>query len=70
MAATATVVVFLIHQLRNVIALRKLLGEKLKGILCSDHWRAYGHWPTDQRQVCWAFAMANSATVAEGIDAN
>ncbi len=58
-AATATVVVFLIHTLRSVLALRKLLGEKLRGILCSDRWRAYDHWPTDRRQVCWAHLKRN-----------
>lgn len=58
-AATSTVVVFLIHTLRNVLALRKLLGEKLHGILCSDRWRAYDHWPTVRRQVCWAHLKRN-----------
>jgi transposase len=58
-AATARVVVFMIHTLRNVMALRKLLGEKVHGILCSDRWRAYDHWPTDQRQVCWAHLKRN-----------
>ena len=35
-----SVVVFLIHTLRNAVALRKLLGDQLLGILCSDRWRA------------------------------
>lgn len=58
-AATTTVVVFLIHTLRNVVALRKLLGEKLDGILCSDRWAAYDHWPTVRRQLCWAHLKRN-----------
>jgi len=58
-AATSTVVVFLIHTLRNVVALKKLLGDKLHGILCSDRWRAYDHWPTVRRQVCWAHLKRN-----------
>jgi transposase len=58
-AATTTVVVFLIHTLRNIVALRKLLGEKVYGILCSDRWRVYDEWPTEQRQLCWAHLKRN-----------
>jgi transposase len=58
-AATTSVVVFLIHTLRNAVALRKLLGEKLLGILCSDRWRAYDEWPTERRQFCWAHLKRN-----------
>jgi len=58
-AATTKTVVFLIHSLRNVLALRKLLGATLGGILCSDRWRAYDHWPVLQRQVCWAHLKRN-----------
>ena len=58
-AATATVAVFLVHVFRNVVALRKLLGSKEHGILCSDRWKAYDHWPTFSRQVCWAHLKRN-----------
>lgn len=58
-AATASVVVFLIHTLRNTRALRKLLGEAWTGILCSDRWRAYDEWPTARRQLCWAHLKRN-----------
>jgi transposase len=58
-AATATVVVFMIHTLRNVVALRKLLGDKWRGILCSDRWVVYDHWPVTRRQVCWAHLKRN-----------
>jgi transposase len=64
-AATKQAVVFLIHTLRNVVALRKLLGEAVHGILCSDRWRAYDHWPTDRRQVCWAHLKRNWEKMAE-----
>jgi transposase len=64
-AATSTVVVFLIHTLRNVVALRKLLGDEIRGILCSDRWRAYDHWPTQQRQVCWAHLKRNWEKMVE-----
>lgn len=58
-AATTTVVLFLIHTLRNVVALRKLLGDTMKGILCSDRWCVYDHWPVQRRQVCWAHLKRN-----------
>jgi transposase len=48
-AAAANVVVFMIHRLRNVAALKDLLGHALYGILCSDRWSAYDHWPMLQR---------------------
>jgi transposase len=58
-AATTTVVVFMIHTLRNIVALRQLLGTKLRGILCSDRWVVYDNWPTLRRQVCWAHLKRN-----------
>ena len=58
-AATTSVVFFLIHTLRNTVALRKLLGDVWLGILCSDRWRAYDDWPTDRRQLCWAHLKRN-----------
>jgi transposase len=58
-AATQAVVVFMIHTLRSVVALKKLLGEKLQGILCSDRWIVYDHWPTLRRQLCWAHLKRN-----------
>jgi transposase len=64
-AATADVVVFLIHTLRNVTALRQLLGATLSGILCSDRWSAYDHWPLLQRQLCWAHLKRNWEKMAE-----
>src|SRR5262249_40304512 len=44
-AATSTVVAFVIDLFRNVTALRKLIGPTLSGILCRDRWRAYDHSP-------------------------
>lgn len=63
--ATATVVAFLIHRLRNVAALRQLLGATWSGILCSDRWRAYDHWPLLKRQLCWAHLKRNWEKMAE-----
>src|SRR5262249_42220923 len=58
-AATTTVVVFLIDVFRNIVALRKLIGPTLSGILCSDRWRAYDHVELLKRQVCWAHLKRN-----------
>jgi transposase len=58
-AATATVVVFLIHRLRNAAVLLLLVGRTLQGILCSDRWRAYDGVPLLQRQICWAHLKRN-----------
>jgi transposase len=58
-AATANVVVFLIHRLRNAAVVRLLIGPTLHGILCSDRWRAYEGVPVLQRQVCWAHLKRN-----------
>ena len=51
MAATATVVVFLIHRLRNAAVVLLLVGRTLQGILCSDRWRVYDGLPLLQRQI-------------------
>jgi transposase len=64
-AATKTVVVFLIDVFRNVTALRKLLGPTLHGILCRDRWSAYDHVPVLQRQVCWAHLKRNWEKMVE-----
>jgi transposase len=58
-AATSTLVVFLIHRLRNAAVVVQLLGQTVRGILCSDRWRAYDCVPLLQRQVCWAHLKRN-----------
>jgi transposase len=54
LAATTQVTVFLIRVGRGLPSLAALLGNKVKGILCSDRWSVYQRWPVLQRQVCWA----------------
>lgn len=63
--ATATTVVFLIHRLRNAAVVMQLLGKTLRGILCSDRWRAYDGVPLLQRQVCWAHLKRNFEKLLE-----
>jgi transposase len=53
-AATATVAFFVIHARRSWAGLKALLGEAIRGVVCSDRWGAYGRLPLEQRQICWA----------------
>jgi transposase len=53
-AATTTVAAFLIHAKRGWKALGALLGEKVKGFVCSDRWSAYARLSPFCRQICWA----------------
>lgn len=52
--ATATVACFVLCIGRGASGLMALLGNQMKGILCSDRWSVYGCWKTELRQVCWA----------------
>jgi len=64
-AATVAVVAFVIHPRRSVAALKRLVGEAMAGILCSDRWCAYDEWPVLRRQVCWAHLKRNWEKQAE-----
>lgn len=64
-AASSTAVVFLIHRLRNLKALRTLLGDTWQGIIGSDRWRAYDEIPVLSRQICWAHLKRNWEKMAE-----
>jgi transposase len=53
-AATANVVVFVLHAKRSALGLAALLGEEIDGIVHSDRWQVYRHVPEERRQLCWA----------------
>ncbi|MBV8455330.1 MAG: IS66 family transposase [Acetobacteraceae bacterium] len=53
-AATATVAYYLIHPRRGWEGLQSLLGEAIRGIICSDRWSAYAKLLVEARQLCWA----------------
>lgn len=53
-AATATVAYFIIHVRRGWDGLQALLGEAVRGIVCSDRWSAYAKLLVEARQLCWA----------------
>jgi transposase len=50
-AATAMAAFFVIHVRRNYEGLQALLGETIKGIVCSDRWAAYSKLPLERRQI-------------------
>jgi transposase len=66
LAATKLVAVFIVHPWRDVTALKALLGREFKGILCSDRWVVYRHWPDAYaRQLCWAHLKRNWEALVE-----
>lgn len=58
-AATNLLAVFMIHPLRNAVALAQLLGTPIQGIVCSDRWRIYERLRYRFWQVCWAHLKRN-----------
>lgn len=53
-AATNLVACFIIAPTRGAAGLAALLGQKIKGIICSDRWSVYGQLKLGLRQLCWA----------------
>jgi len=53
-AATATVAFFKVCLGRGRGALAELLGSRIRGIVGSDRWGAYGIIDLSNRQLCWA----------------
>lgn len=53
-AATAQVACFVIAVSRGAAGLAALLGQKIKGIVCSDRWSVSGMLKLGLRQLCWA----------------
>ena len=63
-AVTALVTVFLIHTRRGRVAAQALLGA-FAGILVTDRWSAYAHWPLARRQLCWAHLVREFTAFTE-----
>ena len=53
-AATTQVACYVVYAGRNASGLAALLGQKIRGIVCSDRFSVYGSLVTKFRQVCWA----------------
>jgi transposase len=76
-AVSASAVYFLVQVGRGAKALRNVVGQVIRGVVCSDRWSAYQVVPLSQRQICWAHlkrdfqAMVDrggeSAAIGEGL---
>jgi transposase len=64
-AATQLLAVFLIHPLRNHVAMALLLGSPIRGIVCSDRWRTYERLGKRFWQICWAHLKRNFQKLVE-----
>jgi transposase len=53
-AATRRLAVFHLDPCRNRDAMRMLLGNKVRGTICTDRYGVYGEVPLEQRAICWA----------------
>jgi transposase len=53
-AATKDAAVFHLDRGRHRGALRKLLGEQIEGLLCTDRYGPYEQHPPARRQLCWS----------------
>lgn len=64
-AATVGVVAFVIHPRRSAAGLTALLGEEIKGIVCSDRWGPYKRVAATCRQLCWAHLKRDFRKIAD-----
>ena len=53
-AATPTAAVFHLDRTRSRLALHRLLGETIAGVLCTDRYGIYERHPPRLRQLCWS----------------
>ena len=63
-ALSGAIVVFMIHARRSAEAANKLLGE-IHGVLGTDRYAAYLHWPAQLHQVCWAHLKRDFQAIGE-----
>src|SRR5688500_7602708 len=59
-AATATASAFALCHARTYGALKQLLGETVRGTLCTDRFGIYDQHPLERRAVCWAHLKRDS----------
>ena len=62
---TAVVTVFVQGLSRSGAAAIELLGSTFGGIIVSDRFSAYNHFPLAQRQLCWAHLIRDLNAIAE-----
>jgi transposase len=63
-AVTHKVTVFAIYKDRSAEVARELLG-KVRGVLVSDRYSAYGFWTLHLRQACWSHLIRDFVAISE-----
>jgi transposase len=58
------VVVFMVHARRSAAAATQLLGE-VRGVLGTDRYSGYSHWPARLHQVCWSHLKRDFTAISE-----
>lgn len=59
------VAVFVIRASRGSKVIKELLGEKFKGILCTDRWSGYAWMAAIFRQLCWSHLQRDFRKISE-----
>ena len=65
LAATRRLAVFHVDPCRNRDALHELLGQKVKGVICSDRFGVYEEIPVRRRGLCWSHVKRDFQELAE-----
>jgi transposase len=61
-AVCGLVTVFLVRLKRDALSAKALLGEKIRGLLTTDRFSAYGFLKPEQRQFCWSHLKRDFAS--------
>jgi len=64
-AATQTLAVFHLDPCRNRDAMHELLGQKVKGTICTDRYGVYEKVDLEQRGLCWSHLKRDFQALAE-----
>jgi len=64
-AATRTLAVFHLDPCRNRDAMHELLGQKVKGTICTDRFGVYEKVPIERRGLCWSHLKRDFKELAE-----
>jgi len=64
-AATPSLAVFHLDPCRNRDAMHELLGQKVKGTICTDRFGVYEKVPIERRGLCWSHLKRDFKELAE-----
>jgi transposase len=67
-AATRSLAVFHLDPCRNRDAMHQLLGQKIKGTICTDRFGVYEKVPIKRRGLCWSHLKRDFKELAEAKD--